>query len=610
MKALRSALLFAIAALFAAPALAISADIDVTQSSGVAPLAVFFDARGTSDPNRNAVATFRDLSYEWDFGDGPCEATRDAWQHSGKSKCRDLGPLAGHVYETPGSYTATLTVSDGTQSDTKTIQITVTDPSQVFSGQKTVCISRNGDFTDPNGVCDNARRVTSGSNFGSLVSQHLAPGERMLLRRGDSWSGGSYSLGSNAETIIGAYGFGSTKPRINQGQARLVQLSGGSGLRLMDLAVDGSDSGSNGSVIFSSSAGQGSNTLVLRVDASDLPKPYQLQVNNANPNTGFINDGVAIVDSTSSSRTGASGNNDFFGGGERILFMGNDFGDADGTEHTLRFQYVKGGVISHNRMGRNVPDSKAVIKMHNIFDGAPCTQEIMLADNRPSSGGAKNIWGLSPQDNASTRECVRLLRIERNLFEFSKSNGHRQLQLQGGDSLVANNIFDLSGSNPSVRPHGVDVRKRTGGQVTAASNNRIVNNTCYMSDSRPGVKCVVLADSNNHAVNNLVYAPRLSSASTIAAENQAGSGNVLSGNRIASGNPFDNSSPGSPFAEEFKLGSGGTSMIDAGSPLPVALSTDFSGENSRVAGSRVDVGAFEDRGQASGLPSAPTLLND
>jgi glucose/arabinose dehydrogenase/PKD repeat protein len=68
-----------------------SAVIAATPSSGPAPLTVSFDSAGSSDPDGDT------LSFDWDFGDGSAHATT---------------PAATHQYA-PGTYTATLRVSDG-----------------------------------------------------------------------------------------------------------------------------------------------------------------------------------------------------------------------------------------------------------------------------------------------------------------------------------------------------------------------------------------------------------------------------------------------------------------------------------------------------------------
>jgi hypothetical protein len=64
---------------------------------------VTLDGSGSHDPDGDA------LTYSWDFGDGT----------------HDTGKVVNHVYDTPGTYQSTLTVSDGMLSDTATVDITV-----------------------------------------------------------------------------------------------------------------------------------------------------------------------------------------------------------------------------------------------------------------------------------------------------------------------------------------------------------------------------------------------------------------------------------------------------------------------------------------------------
>ncbi len=72
-------------------------------TSGDLPLTVNFDGTQSSDPDNDT------LSFDWDFGDGSSHAS---------------AATASHEYQTPGTYTATLTVSDGQGGqDTATIRI-------------------------------------------------------------------------------------------------------------------------------------------------------------------------------------------------------------------------------------------------------------------------------------------------------------------------------------------------------------------------------------------------------------------------------------------------------------------------------------------------------
>src|SRR5689334_2721318 len=89
-----------------------SSDIDLvvttSQTTGVAPFAVHFSTVGTTSTLTDHP--FEELEYCWEFGDsGPSAGT---WATTGKSKNDARGPVAGHVYETPGIYDVTLHVRD------------------------------------------------------------------------------------------------------------------------------------------------------------------------------------------------------------------------------------------------------------------------------------------------------------------------------------------------------------------------------------------------------------------------------------------------------------------------------------------------------------------
>ena len=82
------------------------ASFTTSPTSGEAPLDVSFNASNSSDPNGD------NLNYFWDFGDG----------NSG------IGVSVTHQYTSQGTYTVTLTVSDGLLDGTSTEEITVYEP--------------------------------------------------------------------------------------------------------------------------------------------------------------------------------------------------------------------------------------------------------------------------------------------------------------------------------------------------------------------------------------------------------------------------------------------------------------------------------------------------
>ena len=86
------------------------AALSAQPSSGPAPLNVFFNAGGSSDPDGSIV------SYAWNFGDSATAS----------------GAAANHSYSAPGSYIARLTVTDNqgaSSSMTTTIEVNADLPS-------------------------------------------------------------------------------------------------------------------------------------------------------------------------------------------------------------------------------------------------------------------------------------------------------------------------------------------------------------------------------------------------------------------------------------------------------------------------------------------------
>ena len=109
--------------------LPLAADIP-SRTSGVAPLSVFFDATTTID---GTLRPFHDLEYRWDFGDTSAGTWANGAQPNVNSKNYATGPVASHVFETPGTYYVTLTALDGTNVATTPlhyITITVQDPKE------------------------------------------------------------------------------------------------------------------------------------------------------------------------------------------------------------------------------------------------------------------------------------------------------------------------------------------------------------------------------------------------------------------------------------------------------------------------------------------------
>ena len=86
------------------------AALSAQPQSGDAPLNTVLDASASFDPDGTIV------SYAWDYGDGNTET------------CPETCPTVAHTYTSPGTYAATVTVTDdAAATDTETVEITVTE---------------------------------------------------------------------------------------------------------------------------------------------------------------------------------------------------------------------------------------------------------------------------------------------------------------------------------------------------------------------------------------------------------------------------------------------------------------------------------------------------
>jgi PKD repeat protein len=131
------------------------------------------------------------------------------------------GPLGAHVYTSPGTYTVTLVVNDGTSSRQTTTTITVIDQDTFYSG-KTICVSTDGSTGwGPSGA-------TYTTTIPDLSYNTTLSGYRILFKRGQDFSGDAASTinittnltdamigaaGSGADPIITSCTIGSYRPQ-------------------------------------------------------------------------------------------------------------------------------------------------------------------------------------------------------------------------------------------------------------------------------------------------------------------------------------------------------------------------------------------------------------
>jgi len=519
--------------------------------TGVAPLAVFFDAKGTTATT--TTKPFHDLEFQWDFGDtnqasAPGGLTWAKGSRAGVSKRNEAtGPVAAHVYETPGTYIVNLTIVNGTGADTVSnscVQIAVTDPNTVFAGTNTVCVAATTMPVAGVGGCPAGAAVAMQSNFATVVSTLATTGKRVLLKRGDVFTTATNGIiGGTGPGILGAYGSGSdpiiratAAPSVGMLMPSASNTPGRSDWRIMDLEFDG-----NGvaNVIAIRPSGGINQLTILRVYAHDVTNAFFLNAFDLNAaNVGFpghtLWDQVAIVDSRTNNITGFSSALSIYLSAHRLMLLGNDLNNNServactaappanppcGGEHTVRLPSVVGAVISNNVMqGQNGTKQafslRAAVNGAGGVEGGLDTQYVVVSDNK-FVGGAGAVGSSSGSDmttyygpQATVDERVADTITERNWYVAGGGAVGTQaaLQLQvHREQTIRNNIFDTSGG----RAHG-GIKVLSTGAVIIPDQIRIYHNTFFSNDVDNDFLAVSLQSTNVTNVtvrNNLAYAP-------------------------------------------------------------------------------------------------------
>lgn len=402
------------------PNSSITARLAATRVSGVAPLAVQFDA--TASSSSAVTYAFHELMYDFNFGD----ERGLTWGVTGRSKNTQNGaPLAAHVYDIPGTYTAQVRVYNPTSNEQAyaSITITVLDPETAYSGTNTVCVSTSGNYT---GCPVGAFRQT---NLPAVYEN-----KRVLLRRGETFPGVSIPP-TDDNVMVATFGSGN-KPIVDQ-----VNLGHRGNLGewpdevvIMDLNIR------NG---FSISA-TGSRVLLYRCDMIE-PNTNKIDVgtalgyyieNSTAPRTSyywpreiFLVENEVIGDTNSDEMPGII----VMGFFAKSALLGNRLNRA--TQHTVRIWAGYKTVLAHNFIGgehyaANPPGIRAALKVHSSGTSSYqdnisastlniATRFMVTADNRFGTTAYLGSWmtGFSPQNaDQGTVEGLEDILMERDIF--------------------------------------------------------------------------------------------------------------------------------------------------------------------------------------------------
>ncbi len=428
-----------------------------------APLPVFFEG-WKSEPRSEIV------DYVWDFGDG--------------------SPLfrgfnAAHVYEEPGQYTATLTVTDEAG---RTASASVSIEALARDGKTYYVDSEIGNDSNPGTDPEKPWRTATKAFLG-IHHTWYGPGDSVLFKRGQTFdleagkvNPGGWRTGYGYR--LGAYGEGE-KPLIRHVGTNTQPLvkfpnPGAVHITFMDLQFDGTSPEGAVSDIFNIT-NDSTNLLFLRCD---LRNGYQsITLNGKGPNYTVTNS--FIVGCTFYN----SKNLHLFGKAHRYALLDNHIDYAD--NHLAYLSYLDKAIISGNVFTRP-PHGRTALRVSGSEGYTYKTNNVHVVNNifrgwvDPLTGGTHTGGGtrytavlVEFGPNTTTDQGMEYAIFEDNRVE----DGETLIKFGNWEHvIVRRNIFrTASGYGGAARLHlGHPFERRP------LKDIRIVDNDIISNEKRPG----------------------------------------------------------------------------------------------------------------------------
>lgn len=470
------ALLIAIALVLMPGRMDAACSIMSTRSTGIAPLAIQFDAVSTT--MAASSRPFHDVDYVWDFGD----ASAGTWSTTGRSRNTAFGPVAGHVFLAGGTYTVTCTARDSAgNTSSAQLSITVTDADTGYAGTKTRCLSRSGDFT---GAPSGAEQVTTTDLTPQITWLNAASGRRLLLRAGETWTYASTFDGhwlTAAHSLVGVFGAGTAPNFVLQAQSQYSPLFyvAANDIRITGLKIVGSGAGTRGIQGYTN----GDDMLIMGCEVTNSDMALL-----AGPARSYLFDNY-IHDIISYG---------LYMEGTRSLVLGNQILNI-GVLHNIRIVAMKQSVVGENIIRWN-GHGYHCFKLHAAtYTGSDSYSEQIVISGNVIQGDSGLV--IAPQNNTSD-ERIRDVLVERNTI-IGAPNDTWLVHIAAASITFRNNILDSSSQVGNAE--AFEVARR--GVEPAPSAIEVYNNVFVKNgNSDPYYRPISFADTTNGVVrNNIIY---------------------------------------------------------------------------------------------------------
>lgn len=566
---------------------AITPDVQAARLSGVAPLYVNFDATGTTSTNTTNHS--HEMLFTWTFGDtGAGNWTNGVITPGVQSKNVEFGPVAGHVFETPGTHTVTMNAYDGLGSNDKTVIITVQDPDVVFAGTNTICLSQTGDFTGAPAGSNN--QTVSASTIKTAIDTYKGANKRILLHAGQTWSSSAQiSMNFAGPFLLGKFGSGANPVITNTNSTTTTALfgfsTGSNDNRIVDIDIAGEAYSANSDV---------TQLTVARSSCLSMSIGLTFDPGETVPLRNY--DQMCWYEcSFKLNGTYTFGGTCGYVALKRGAYLGCHLDNDKFGEQTLRVPYIDRSVIAHNTLKKPL-NSKNMLKIHGReFTSTSLYSEKFVVssnifDNR---GGNYAINEFITAGNGNPRdERTRDFIIEGNIAYTDKTNpitGAGFFFSSGAQNCtVRNNLMDCSGTTDYryCWVYMVNADTNTNHSGTNSSGIRIYNNTMYGpitgSGTGPdwtGVESEIIywnkgADNTDIVVrNNVIYTDATVRDAGKIIQNPSGSSAITASNNTVtkSTSPLLTAQPPATYSDWTPTGS--SYAVNSGTPVPVH--TDF-----------------------------------